>query len=58
VNAIFYQVSQFLNELFLAKEVSFIVKASKEGSLHRFISPISPPFVKEVFWFKIAHPGL
>ena len=40
------------------KEISVIVKASVETTFHRWMSPITRPFVREVFWFKQAYPEL
>ena len=40
------------------QDVSIIVKASHQASFYRRMTPITRPFVKEVFWFKHAHPEL
>jgi hypothetical protein len=39
-------------------EISVVVKASLRTSFHRLFSSIGRPFVKEVFWFEVAHPHL
>jgi hypothetical protein len=36
------------------QEVCLIVKASLRTEFHRWFSPISQPFVREVFWYKNA----
>jgi hypothetical protein len=39
-------------------EISIVVKASLRTIFVKLLSSIARPFVREVFWFEVAHPQL